>query len=316
MSIVQSYRTYLITMMDADKEWMSPPVVKGAHECTNECEFFVDGNNYICKHSGNLHVCSHDNCTRTFDMREGRVCALTNIVYSLDFDEFEYGATYNVDDDSGDKDITVTAECEEIKIDEDSKDDEPSTIDVPKPTSKKQQCVPLAAQLSIYNDDKIYHDFVKIFKELIDFENGKGFFDKLSPHFVRRIVLVCLSLWITIVTSKFWEQSARKRVFRHEYHAVVVMYNMITGIDIETAKYSRLSIVPQVEEMSTMLPILNRINEIEGSDKFHQVCSKAWKRRWFTNYEKNLKTAISAITEQEWDTHFENAKRRESNRYF
>lgn len=58
------------------------------HRCTHMCNFRKCGDYYTCQDVGNVHHCTSERCDRGVASAEGRVCTLTHIVYTLDYDSF------------------------------------------------------------------------------------------------------------------------------------------------------------------------------------------------------------------------------------
>lgn len=52
------------------------------HQCTNACGFVVFMECvFICRRSGNMHICTNESCTRIIDTTDHHVCELTGIAY-------------------------------------------------------------------------------------------------------------------------------------------------------------------------------------------------------------------------------------------
>lgn len=267
--------------------------------CTNDCDLFNYGDIYICKANGNVHTCTSEDCNLTVSDREHRVCKLTSIVYSLDFDDRQFDTSYNPEENDEIAEIHTedqeyeSADCSSMAVDDNTTTMNAIIDHTHKKKKNRKPCVPVASQLHIYDKgNRILNEYVQIFESLLAVEKTKA-----DDVLKRQVGLTCRLLWQTICTSQFWKECTNKRVFRSDYHAIVVIYAMIDGLQTvidSTEKW----IIPKVNKLAELLPLSSNIRLMQTNQ------SKPTKIRWFTTYGKRFRTALKNISDEEWRRYF------------
>lgn len=64
------------------------------HVCESTCSWFRHGSIYICRASGNMHLCGATVCNKIIDTTENTVCSITGTAYPLDFRYENIGYEY------------------------------------------------------------------------------------------------------------------------------------------------------------------------------------------------------------------------------
>lgn len=303
------------------------------HDCTGDCNFFVCGDVYICELTGDYHICTSAECSAFELTREHRVCRLTGIAYSLDFEERQFEDSYNLeeygyaerevveelDTEVAIFDASVSMATSQFSIGDvggggrdpsEEEDADPNFVDTDlqlekiidsgKPLQKRQKkrrAAKWVPQTRINTQhDRLEGEFINIFESLLEVDNKQN--AVVDPTLKRRVSMVSLLLWITILNSEYLKNCPKKRVYRSDYHALVVFFAMMKGI-----QWKGKWVVPKEEAMSELLPLSSKIRTI-GSTRV-----KFFKIKWFTNYDKQFRTTLKNITDDEWHVYCQGVQR-------
>lgn len=313
--VVSAYRAYLDCLLIEKKlKTVDTEFIK-KHQCGNSCEFFCRDDLYICTLSGNLHLCNARDCDSYLVARDARVCTLTGLAFNLDFEERQFEDSYNLeeydwlelhpeematnedaDDQEPGDDWPPAAAAAENDDQEEKKEEVDKQIAATQPKRKKRkQCTPLASNVGKYDQyNRLHNEFAEIFDGLLEIEKSTP----PAPELRYRVLVICRLIWQTIVNSEFWKACDHKRVYRSDYHALVVFYAMIEGIRLKSHW-----ILPKEAWLSALLPLSSKIRLINNSK------IKSFKIKWFTNYGKQFRSALSQITDEEWNEYFRVAKK-------
>jgi hypothetical protein len=289
-----------------------------SHRCSNRCELWNHGKVWICMDSGDVHVCSESLCDSLDVLRDARVCRITALAYSLEYDTSDpitgygggsKGACGDGGGCDGNMDWEFDAEPDEPEsaavVEEDpvsfTSVDIPETIPVltrgeavssaskdstgasKKP--EKRRRVPQAFNVACGRAHSVrVKTFTKRLQEIFALCHRIP-----NPDEIDFFVHVCESTWVLIVKTI----EARKKAFtyRLNYHPLVIYSVAAAGFRVirENEVYE---IVPPMTFMRHKAPDQKSLKEIDGVSI-----------NWVTRAEKFFNRAISSVTKEELRHH-------------
>jgi len=191
-----------------------------SHVCDGRCEFTQYRNVFVCRSTGNVHLCGDRLCNRLIETADSRVCELTSISYALEY-------VLPVD-------ITETHTINKVHFTSDNNHGHKLSttrkrkrkLDLSKPTKEEQEeADDKNRQVKVkVNYSELYSKAYNIIKRSIRPE-GIGKPDILD---LNRVTNECLLLWEKIITTSSYQQM--KGTYKFENHVIVVLLDMIDGV--------------------------------------------------------------------------------------
>ena len=285
------------------------------HICNTSCAWFERPPVFICRSSGNLHLCSERVCDQLVHTHDSLVCRVTATAYPLPFNESSYSD--NVDyarreaggdtidggmdelidrgGEPGDTNEPVSMDFMDCLVDELFEPVAPPAPQLkaakrtPAKRVKRKERKPRAACLSSeatdYEQQRIYSTVIRKVYEL-----NKS--DPPPSAVVDYYVALCSSLWRLIVGSPHF--SSKSFSYKVEYHALVVLYNFCGGFEFDTMHNTKVCLIDSRMDIANRLPVVGALTGV-----YVAATSVAIRTSHYTSAERFFRDAVSSVSAQQ-----------------
>jgi hypothetical protein len=247
------------------------------HECSSGCSLFQYEDVFICKQSGNFHICTSETCPHLVvpcEKAQGRTCTLTGVVYHLD--EFVLGKDTDCYDFCR---LTPLTKAQFVT---------PSPSPSPSPSPPLPLLLPPPpdhhpAKRSVHQRKLLPRKIVKdeALKQRADAHNVQVEIFGTDWEHIDFVTTLCLDLWQKISTTSQFLVDKNRYTFR--YHVLVILLHMTSGF---VTTHKRVPLIPSFE------PVRKRVHLLEMKRLRKE---KNWVPRRYTNTGKIFRACVQEL---------------------